>query len=361
MAGKLKLGPQALDLSFIFSFPTMNYRQLGEGYGTDNEKKAMQKELAINGWLGNNAIDVIEISEDQLAEAMVRLEGKWEDLKSKAKSSVEDFKRLTMFEQIYVKNEKLVQPKVVNNDGFRRLSLYLDALVERTAMDKGLLGGDTEVLPRTIPVNVVAYDSEVERIAAQVQDNERDGLGRKEVPMLDKLLAAKPLFEAGFTENAFRRVFKVGTAQKLYAVLNLNARVPAARLYDRLTTIKDPTDPQYVNLGGLDPNVIRPVLTVGKGKEKTARIPTLEEVNTIIVGANTGEGKPDPVADKNTIRNLATNNPSPWLKLFVQGYDAANFTKVAPIFASTAACSEEILKWQHKQPELLAYLQAFKG
>jgi len=349
---KIKLGPQFLHLSRIGTLPELNYRQAGD-YGDDKEMKALKDALAVNGWASNETIDVLPATEEQMARLAERLQARWEHLKSNAKNNVDAFNEYTMFEKVHLDSKgQLIVPDFVNNDGFRRLRIYEAALIQRSKIDAANRNGSEE-FPMDIPVNVVDFGGdEAARIAQQLADNEQEGMGRREVGFVSKLIAAKVLFESGYNEAKLTNIFKRGTSQKLHSFLLVNARQPAVKLYER-SLIEDTNDERDVPAQSFNPKDLRDLTKEGK-------IPSVQEVEDLIIKVKSGE-KDAPVASKKEMADLKDQNPNPIVKMVITGYQTKNFAEVGKVLAPLAPHCDELLKWGHKLPELLTYLQAFKG
>jgi hypothetical protein len=352
---KYAFGPQSVHFGRIHSFTDRNYRPLDE-YGTDAEKKAIQDQLAINGWLPKASIDVFIMNDADKKLAMAQLEEAMALAKEQSTANENAAAYYSMMCKCHIgDNGKIIQPELWNNDGYRRLSLYVKALIQRQKIPADSRMG-SEAIPLEIPVVVLPEMNEVDRVVNQVTHNEKDAEGRKDVSFVAKLRAARPLFQAAFNEAKLTAIFKRGTAQKLFGQLSLDARVPKAEFFDRCL-IKDVNDPRYIPAASIDPGDVRKLL---KDDKSNARTPTLEEVEKLIANAKV-PGNKEKIADRNAWDQLSTGHPNPMVQMVAKGGLANNFMEVANRLAPLAAHCEELLKWEHKRPELLAHLKQFDG
>lgn len=354
---KLKFGPQFMQYGLIHPIYALNLRP-SQDYGSDDESETKDtlSSLAANGWIDQKSINCFLLSDEQKEAAVLYRTDRLKALEEESAKDQESRDLLFVLRRLWTDgNGKVITPEVGNNMGFRRMRLYPKSQVFRMRIKpEDRAQSETDILTQ-IPVNVKNYADENDRVADQLIENEREGVGKKEVSFLAKLTASKPLFDAGRNEAFFRKVvFKDGVGQKIFSILKVNALQPAARIMERV--VLPETDVEYIPAQSLNPSVMRPLYKDGK-------IPAQAEVEEVVYKVKNGVINTPKMADRTTIDNLSKHNPNPVVRL-VCGYLIANqTTQLNDTLAPMSAHFDEVLRYTNagKGAELLAYLKAFKA
>jgi len=162
-------------------------------------------------------------------------------------------------------------PTDVGNECFRRSLGILGAIfLRRKEASEGTYKGETGYF---IPVVRVAFKTELQRLLCHVGENEGKDVGRAVYSDVDRLGIAKRVFDNFGRESDLTRVgMKRGTAQKVWAIVELDNAYPALNLIKRLsmpkpevaTGQKVPYNPNgYIPFGPLNKEEMRMML---KGK-----------------------------------------------------------------------------------------------
>lgn len=137
------------------------------------------------------------------------------------------------------KNGKLLEPVFVGNSGFTR-GLSLPEVVLAKAI-KATSEGDSTFTAASFTVQVVVkeFATEDARVIEQVFENEsRNMVGVTNMGWPDLLKGGRAILAAAgnrANEAMLRRAFgKVGTAQKVFAILTADGRFPSLRLVERI-------------------------------------------------------------------------------------------------------------------------------
>lgn len=216
-----------------------------EEYG---DTKALQESLAQRGWVDLNTILVCPIQTDkdlsendkaagvksEQAIALEERETLWTTLKSS--SSPDKLVERAVFERLFVKDGKLIVPQYSGNAGFRRASVFFNAMVDRF---KDTDVEDSEKIKDAIPVLVRDYrdangrPDEGMRIVDQQIENEMQGIGTKSLSDKEKLRITKKLYDMGKRQVYIRQLYKSTTGQKLWNLVLADAYWPNLSIYER--------------------------------------------------------------------------------------------------------------------------------
>jgi len=134
--------------------------------------------------------------------------------------------RLRAWESSYVKGGKLIKPKYGQVYAFRRVSVL--PLVNAARLKAGA------PLIETIPCSVYEFDNDLDRYVACILENTGKTAGARKLSEQDMITGALKMFQTQCAEADFRRVWKVGTAQKLFALCRLAAKHPDLEIIDKI-------------------------------------------------------------------------------------------------------------------------------
>jgi hypothetical protein len=197
---------------------------------------------------------------------------------------------LRAWEATYTLKGKVIPPKYGQVFAFRRVESlpYVNAVRIKRGLDPIL----------TIPATVSVYETQMERFLATVGENTLKLAGARQLSNADQMSAAKRLYMEQAKEADFRRVWKVGMAQKLYAICALDNRFPEAGIVSRII---DGT----LDFGPLDKEKVRKLY-----KDPAA---TLEQVlNPENLGGPTGNAPK--IAPRSDIETMAEQSPVTLIK-----------------------------------------------
>lgn len=209
----------------VFWKPSNNFRSLS-GFGKMDD---IRNSLAERGWVDSYPVVVCPITEIELKECMEERQAKWDTLK--AATTPEAAVERQVWEKLFLKDGKLVKPEFSGNAGFRRASVFLEAMVQRFRAKPE--GDESNEITGLVPVIQKDYEDETERIIDQQLENELRNVGTVEVPALDKLRATKRLFDLGCREIKIRRLYPSSTAQKLFGICMSDHNWPDLKIYSR--------------------------------------------------------------------------------------------------------------------------------
>lgn len=231
---KAILGPQMVPFGQIYWADRLNGRL---NYPEANK---LLSELS-RGWQADQNIQAMKIDDlpadcphrgvITLDFAMEHLTTLYNRLKDESVKDSEVQTYLAVWERFHTIDGKLIEPIYIGNSGFRRGRNYAKA------QSLSFKAGNSLVYE--IPVTVFHFDSESDRLVLQIQENDKKDAGREGLADVERLIYAKSLFDTYFTEARFREIFKVGEAQRLFAVCKVNKAYPDTELFARLT------DPQH--------------------------------------------------------------------------------------------------------------------
>lgn len=240
---KIKTAPLSISTLFatVFWFKPNNWRS---DYGSADNLAKLQTSLADRGWVENNAVSVCPIQKDEDLPESERKAGKkseyaicmeerftrWEALRNA--TNPDAAKELTVFEKLYVRDGKLIEPRYSGNAGFRRASVYEKAMLQRFNNPDV---PDADKIRTNVPVVVKDYDGdEAARIIDQQLENELQGVGTEKIADKDKLRVAMKLFRMGKREIYLRQLYTATTGQKLFNICLLDFYWPSLKVYDRI-------------------------------------------------------------------------------------------------------------------------------
>lgn len=227
--------------SEIHSFAHLNKsRQPGSWFKADNSDKFSLAGTMSAGW--NDALGTViarELSKEEVIAAIKERETTWkalilasDDVKIPLPSgetvtvSAKDY--LFTWQELYTEKGKIVAPKYANVMAYRRLSVFALGLAARHKFDK------EAKVQEVIPLNIKHYDKVEDSYGDCVTENTRKSDGIKTLDWKDMVFSGKALFTALYKEARFREIYKVGTAQKLYRFLQLDAKYPSLKLTEKV-------------------------------------------------------------------------------------------------------------------------------
>lgn len=103
-----------------------------------------------------------------------------------------------------------------------------------------------------IPVDVRQFSSLADAYIAQVIENEKKDLGFSRPTPVERLNAAKSLYDQGVIQTKLRDAFKASEGQRLWAILRLDGRFPMLKLFERLTMSKGDLEKLSIDRPKLD-------------------------------------------------------------------------------------------------------------
>jgi hypothetical protein len=302
-----------------------------------NGEPGVFESIREEGWKQNEAIDVqpfdtvtyaingIRYTADMaIAERLTQM-ARW-----KADSEANGGELYALMLSIWFEDgdiNKPIRPVYMGIDGNRRA----------LAMPSILLGVKEPEL-FTVPVVCRYYADNLERLVAQLSANtQRTMSGVKNLTPADFLKAGVKILDGGGNENTLRRAFgKVGTAQKIYAVIKLShetADYAKSKGYNtllhRCTAIDAPakSERQYVENGwvpveSLDKEQLRTVRKAQPVDGETVSEAIGKALETYIVKVFDGAGRKASVTDKTVWDNTTADSGSPFdllRKLHLEG------------------------------------------
>lgn len=274
--------------------------------------------LLTNGWnfvLG--AVPVQRIEEvskkdgvDYVDERVKDLQAQWENLKKDR--TPDGALRCQVFEEIYVKDGKIIAPQFMPNACFQRGLVFFDAMVRCRAMagKEGPDGTDGE-LRTMIPIMERTYESEADRLKEQVEENELKTEGAQPISDRDRIRTARKFVQLGKNQIFLRRCFKDTTGQKLWGVCQVDLLYPNAHLFDRL--MLDEKDPDHVPYGPLKVTELNTMIRCRK--QVTCNVGETELTDEDItvrlnnVGKGGGKTSGGQIMKRDEIANMVTSNP----------------------------------------------------
>ena len=177
-------------------------------------KKAVAERQAI--------LDQLKEANDPIKTSRHNAEGKTEKV-SLAASDV-----LRTYQAMYVGDDnKIIKPTHAGVFGFHRNHCLVPANALRR-LDK---------LPiiAELPIIVKTFKNSHERMMETIGENTLNLTeGVNKLSGRDLTAAARNLFHAGSNEAKFRRLFKAGTGQKLYAICQIDGKFPDAKIISRI-------------------------------------------------------------------------------------------------------------------------------
>ena len=358
MAKSLKIvpGPQVVFFGLIHWFLERNTRR-AEDYG---DPKEIRGALARNGWAQNIGVKVVVMSPEDQLKAVHDRKIKMEATEIAAQKDTAALRLLVAMKKAWLDERgEIIAPLFEGNEAFRRGSNYLTAMADRQLIPVEDRNQPDDYL-WDIPVVVMEYKKDIDKLVDQLRENGSDKEGRQELGLLSWLSACKPLYEAGFYEAKLVSVIGVkrGTAQKVYGILNVNALCPDAHLFDRCFLKAD--DANYVPAASIPAQALRDLT---KSENGTERRPSVEEVEAMITEVKSGQKNAPKITTRPTFEQVAKATPNNFTKDMVQSILDNRFEDFVKKTNDMSAHFDEVRKWVTvgKGAELLAYLKAFNG
>lgn len=218
-------------------------------HGDREDRAWIAESLADKGWLTTEGVVHATISTEEEVDKCLVFRQQYLDYLirlSEADSKDADIDdRIVAYKAMYFDdNGEPLSPLVTANMMFRRGFTLADAGVK-------LLKGDGESRPSVdaedisgrlaVPVEIFEYANELDRLVDQAQENTLKGKGAvKYSPRALLTLAVKAVKE-GATQARLRGMFKDGTGQKLWSVIEADRLYPQVHLISRLYAGEDET------------------------------------------------------------------------------------------------------------------------
>ncbi len=339
----------------------------------DVEKNALSVNL-YKGWWKREPISIVEMSKEEIAEAVAARTAQWEVLKASQIEHVFDLgdRKLTIvpaemqlaFESEYTEKGKIIAPKYSAVFAFRRGDALLGAIAIRMKLklepfDEIALSidGGGKVTEKGLPVNIERYANEYERVEACAMENFGKSQGLSEVdsdwPTIMKVaremrdfyrkIKGVPITEARLTE-----VFKKGSGAKAFYLTQLDTKYPALKIIDNVIANKTPG-------GGLDRETLRKMRDDDKTTEQSVAVYLADPKKA-------KKDKPKPI-NYSDMETFAKETPSVTLKnilrAIVRGDKAAIFAFYACAVKVDAAA--ETFNTYCKEQQTLREGQEAKG
>lgn len=235
---------KTFSVSAFHHFKGENYsRQEGNAFKDVNERIALAKLMCGHyDYTRDGAIlSLEELKPDDVTLAVKERTETWEILKAEKEELKVSFDvgtenpreltitpsdRLVEFESLYVKNGKIIPPKYRAVYAFRRFSVLIIANAMAKKLERNVI---TEV-----PANIVTFKDKLERMQACILENTKKNEGVHRLDWNDLLSAAQNIVMQGGTQNDLRTLFKAGTGQKLWWIVQCNARTLDNALINRI-------------------------------------------------------------------------------------------------------------------------------
>jgi hypothetical protein len=303
---------QIVKVCDTYSHKEFNVSRMSGDYGSESELKKLQTSLVRDGWRedANGTLLAVPITDEWKARAVTELAAKWEELKEKVKTDSKAQSLLTVFEANRVKGTKIIIPKFMLDSGNRRNSILDAANVDRYEAKQPLI---TE-----FPIIVRHFESEKDRIIAQMLDNMGKLEGFNKPNEKDMLLCGQVILQKGGVQNDIRTAFGATTGQKLHGILTLNTLFPTVNLLNRIINT-DAKDPSYLRYGPISgsalPGLVKRATPKELAKENDKRITagldaiqplTAEGLETFLGTKTVNQPK---IMERKNIEALSQNNP----------------------------------------------------
>lgn len=205
-------------------------------------------DLALGWKITEGAIPVVAIPDSEREACLSERGQRWEELKSPG-HEVE----LAVFEQLFTRGGKLVEPCYSGRACFQRGSVYFQAMVlRRKGAHVRNEKSDPEEVIHDVPVALREYANESEMLFEQVFENVGKERSTSKISDRDKLRTAYIFFGLGKNQTFLRQLYTDTMGQKLYHFLLLNVRYPDLKLYER--ALLTPDAPEAINLKKLRHN-----------------------------------------------------------------------------------------------------------
>lgn len=313
MAPKLKTLAQVFPIAKVAWFQRLNEARATGNYGTQDALNKIKDSLTLHGWLldPDGVIIAEPIRPELKAEALSARQEQWTKLQQGALTNGEEAIKLKVFEILYTDKGKLVEPEYTGISGNRRDSVFFPAMVERFKQKMPL---STE-----IGAMVTTFSNPLERLRAQVMENEMKTQGFQDMSNADRLIAARRSLQLGGTESSLGTMFSRGTSQKLWGIVRLDALWPNVKIVDRMCL---PADHEEFIGWGVDKEALRNLADRSQpdslreynfkrtaAGDTTVPAATEEEVKAYFANPKIGKNNLPKIMDRKDIDNLARQNP----------------------------------------------------
>lgn len=276
--------------------------QLVDGWNQVNGSVPVESITTINELEGVNLVD----------ECLAERQAQWDALK--ASTSPEDTIKLEVFKSLYTANDKLIRPEYVANACFQRGAVYFASQVERFKQAQV----DEEILPKVItdiPIVIRTYKDQAERRAEQVWENESRDSTSESLSDQDRLTSAKELYDLCYNEAKFRKTFKDGMGQKLFAIMRLDSMYPAVKILPRLqlpegTPSPTPEGLARIPFGPLNPQEMGRLIRRTNPELVKANETIVTEIDIIeYFGGVRGKKNAAKIMSKDDIKTISVQSP----------------------------------------------------
>lgn len=322
----------SIPLNKLFWFVEENVARSATGHFRNPADRHNLASLLVPGWdgqLGRPA--VAELTKDQVAEAVTRLEEAWKALKDAPLGEEPEAVKLEggtvyvakaelakVFEATYTKDGKIVKPTHKAVTCFRRGESLL--LVNTLRAKKGL-----EQIAE-IPCVVRHYENSLEQFSDNIRENQLKTAGANSMSNADCVGAARRLFQLGATEAKLLHAFglKRGMAQKLHRLCQLDAKYPKQAIVDKIVSGELSDKP-------FDKEKVKAMLDSGVTEDK---------VGEFIAAPNAGNAPK--IMSRKSIEALGSGNPIELVKLVCQAILKDDPSQLAAITAKAEAVNAAI-------------------
>ncbi len=348
------------DLNFPFDKPDTYNDSANKGKGLVrllfngwDESKGTVKVMTVESFARLRKITVEEVLQNCEADRRKQIAA-WEaEENSKGLANVA--------KMVWFPDGKMVEPIAIGNEAYRRTYAAMGVIYKRTL--NPAYGGD---MTFTIPVNVVDFASDLEKIVSHAQENDKDS-GRSEYAPLDYLkLAVQIVRSMGNEADVVRAGVKRGTAQKVHRIAQLGFKYPTVKLVERCFG-DAPKDGQilaydkegYIPLAKLDKEHAGRLLAGYSYNDTNKTEPievTPDTIHNWLSAVILGKTEKSPSMSGTQIQQLS-NNPCKIVQAFskaVAKNDTAFFTNLAPYHEILDKAFAEVLKLQGKLAEAVA-------
>lgn len=318
--------------SLIHWFPQTNHRvqtdTLKASPGKENAEHGVFESIRERGWKEDAvilvqafpipyAINGVEYTADHaVADRQAKLE-QW-------RASDETIALANAMEKVWIGEDgQFIRPLYLGIDGNRR-GLSLPAILANAS--------DSVLTNFTIPVVCRSYGDNLERVTDQISANtDRQQTGVKNLTWPDICKASKLILANGGNENTLRRLFKVGTAQKAYAIVTLSNATAEPHKRTLLERIEMPRPDKanfayvaggYVSAEALDKEHLRAIVKgtprpMGEGKtDESATLPQKDRLERYIADTFVPGGRTTAVVmDKEQWKAVPAEANSPFDKI----------------------------------------------
>jgi len=249
---KSRLGPQIVPFGQMFWEPEMNGR---DDYGTEDESNEITRAL-MRGWgrdqtaqamlLDDLPTDMPNREKYTLEYCMTKRNEQWHVLKEGAvkDKSIQDL--LTIWERFYVQDGKLIEPIYFGNSCFRRSARYvMSQVLAFTDANNTDAAGHPLPLVYDLPVNVIHFGNDTERVTMQIQENDKKREGARDLSDIERLKYGRKLFRNAVREVEFRKTFEQNEAVRVFQICALDNKYRELHIFDRIVDAAHPDKLTY--------------------------------------------------------------------------------------------------------------------